>query len=865
MSMEADRAVAIVGLGTILPDAPDTAAFWANLSVGRYCISDVTDRWDAALYYDPDPKAPDKTYSKIGGWVRSYAWDPMAWRMPIPPRVGAQMDLAQRWSVAACREALLDYGYPQRPLNPENVAVIFGNALGGDNHLLSSARILFPEFGEELTKAPSFRALPADVRAAVFEEMRAGVGRRLPPITEDTMPGELGNITAGRVAQLWDFKGPNFIADAACASAMAAMTAAVEGLIQGHYDAVLTGGIDANMNASTFVKFCKIGALSGRDSRPYAEGADGFVMGEGASVFLLKRLADAERDGDKIYALIVGFGGSSDGRGKGITAPNPAGQKFAVARAWKLAGAAPAAGDMIEGHGTSTKVGDVVELEVLDTVFGSQGFPAGSIALGAVKSNIGHLKSGAGSAGIMKAVLALHHRMLVPSANFPAPNPAYDFARSPFRVNTALRPWEKSAGDSVRRAGVSAFGFGGTNFHFVLEEYVPGLRRPKKTMATGMEAAPKPPLRGALLVGGADDAAVAARLKEVAGKAKDGWMPPLSAPAEAELRAAVRVALDFGDAAELAELAEKSAGALETGDTSRWRALRNRGAFLGRGPTPGKVAFLFPGQGSQYVGMLGGLKAVEPIVQETFDEADRVMTPLLGGVPLSAMIFVDSSDPERVAAAEEALKQTAVTQPAVLTVDTALSRLFTAWGVEADMVMGHSLGEYGALVAAGGMPFGDALVAVAARGDAMTRLSLKDNGLMAAVFGPEDEVERIVAGVDGYVVVANVNSTKECVIGGETQGVKNATAALQAAGMRIIQLPVSHAFHTRIVAPAAAPLRDVLRGLGLQAPRISVVANVDAGLYPTGPDAKERMVDILGRQIGSPVQWVKGLNALYDA
>ncbi|HSG47145.1 MAG TPA: polyketide synthase, partial [Longimicrobiales bacterium] len=427
---------------------------------------------DPALYFDPDPKAPDKTYTKIGGWVRDFPWDPIAWRMPIPPRVGDQMDLAQKWAVAASREALLDYGYPERPLDRENVAVIMGNALGGDFHLLSAARILFPEMGEELTKAAAFQALPAEVRKAVWEDLVAGVRTRMPDITEDTMPGELGNIVAGRVAALWDFKGPNYIADAACASAMAAMSAAVKGLIDHDFDAVLTGGIDANMSASTFVKFCKIGALSATGTRPYAEGADGFVMGEGASVFLLKRLSDAERDGDRIRAVILSTGGSSDGKGKGITAPNPAGQKFAVERAWKRAGVAPAPGDMIEGHGTSTKVGDVVELEVLDTVFGSEGLPRGSIALGSVKSNIGHLKAGAGSAGVMKAVLALHHKTLPPSINFHAPNPAYDFSRSPFKVNTGLRAWEKTAsgGDGVRRAGVSAFGFGGTNFHMVLEE-----------------------------------------------------------------------------------------------------------------------------------------------------------------------------------------------------------------------------------------------------------------------------------------------------------------------------------------------------------------------------------------------------------
>jgi len=869
--MEADRAVAIVGLGAILPDAPDVPTFWTNLTEGRYSISDVTDRWEERLYYDPDPKAPDKTYSKIGGWVRSYEWDPIAWRMPVPPRVGAVMDPAQKWAVAASRQALLDYGWPDRPLDPERVAVIMGNALGGDFHLLSAARILFPEVGDELTKAPSFQALPPEVRRAVMEELVAGVRGRIPDITEDTMPGELGNIVAGRVAALFDFKGPNYIADAACASAMAAMSAAVEGLVNGDYDAVLTGGIDANMSASTYVKFCKIGALSATGTRPYAEGADGFVMGEGAAVFLLKRLADAERDGDRVYAVILGIGGSSDGKGKGITAPNPAGQKFAITRAWARAGESPAAGDLIEGHGTSTKVGDVVEVETMHEAFRGAGLPSASVALGSVKSNIGHLKGGAGAAGVLKATLALHHGMLPPSINFHAPNPNIDFSRSPFRVNTELRPWDKSGtnGGSVRRSGVSAFGFGGTNFHIVLEEHVPGRHRPRAARVPGMEVAsppapePRAPLRGALVVGGAGDAEVVSRLREIAGRAAAGEAPVPQAPCASDLDAPVRVAIDYGDAAELAELAERAVTALEAGDDGRWRALRNKGVFLGRG-TAGKVAFLFTGQGSQYVGMLDELRSVEPIVNETFREADRVMTPILGG-PLTGKIFVQDGDAEARERAEEGLKQTAITQPAVLTVDTALARVLESYGVVPDMVMGHSLGEYGALVAAGAMAFGDALTAVAARGDAMTRLKIEDKGLMAAVFGPLDEVSALVEAVEGYVVVANVNSTKECVIGGATDAVERAMEGLKAAGYRVARLPVSHAFHTEIVAPAAEALRKVLGGLPLRVPRIPVVANVDASFYPGGPDAPARMVDILARQIGSPVQFVKGLEALYDA
>ena len=287
------------------------------------------------------------------------------------------------------------------------------------------------------------------------------------------MPGELGNIIAGRVANLLNLRGPNFIVDAACASALAALDAAIEGLERGAYDAVLTGGVDANMSASTFVKFCKIGALSATGTRPYYDGADGFVMGEGAAVFLLKRLADAERAGDHIYGVIRGVAGASDGKGKGITAPNPVGQRLAVGRAWNDAGRIPDSATYVEGHGTSTKVGDVVEVESLSAVFAGFGLRPGSLPLGSVKSNIGHLKSAAGAAGMLKALYALDEKVIPPSLGGTVPNPNIDFSSSPLYINDELHEWKTEPGQ-VRSVGVSAFGFGGTNFHAVLEEYVPG-------------------------------------------------------------------------------------------------------------------------------------------------------------------------------------------------------------------------------------------------------------------------------------------------------------------------------------------------------------------------------------------------------
>ncbi len=890
MENTAYRAIAIVGAGAILPDAANVSEFWENVKNGRYSISEVQpERWDSALYFDPDHSAPDKTYSKIGGWARRYTWDPVKWRLPIPPRVVDAMDESQKWAIACTREALEDYGYSKRPLNTDRTAVILGNAMAGEKHYFTVLRVLFPEYARELAESATFARLPESVRDDITRELHDRMGKLLPEITEDTMPGELSNCIAGRIANVFNFHGPNYVCDAACASAMAAINSAVEGLVENDFDVAVTGGIDRNMGASTFIKFCKIGALSATGTRPYADGADGFVMGEGTAIFLLKRLADAEHDGDKVYAVLRGMGGSSDGKGKGITAPNPIGQKFAIERAWENAGLSPATVTLIEGHGTSTAVGDVVEVQSMIDVLNSSHLPSHAVALGSVKSNFGHLKGAAGAAGLLKTALALRDKVLPPSVHCEHLNPNIDFAHSPLYVNTELKPWTMPE-DGVRRAGLSAFGFGGTNFHAVLEEYIPhrlngnGKRSvavseiPPQVKAPIMDvesvsstsfpgafssSSCKAPLRGALVIGAASEAALVERLRAVEKNAKAGLAPAPIPPAESDLCAPERLAIDYANATELADKAGSALKALAANQPAVWKALRAQGIFRGHGPAP-KVAFLYTGQGSQYVNMLELLRATEPIVAETFAEADRVMTPLLGK-PLSKFIFIDQADPAAVAKAEDDLRQTAITQPAVLATDLALTRLLAAYGIEPDFTMGHSLGEYGALVAAGGLPFVDSLEAVSARGRGMTQVAMNDNGRMAAVFAPLEEIERILKTITGYVVIANVNSNRQGVIGGASEAVEQAMQAFQNAGYDVAPLTVSHAFHTSIVAGASEPLRRVLERLHLESPRLPIVANTNGEFYPTGPDAAPNMLDILTQQVASPVQFVKGLRTLYDA
>jgi len=865
MNDSAERAIAIVGVGAILPEAPSATAFWDNVINKRYCIRETPpDRWSIDRYYDPDMKAPDKTYSKIGGWVRGFQFD---WkRFRIPPRVTEAMDLGQQWAVTIAADALADYGYPTRPLNTERTAVILGTAMGGELHFKTHLRVVFPEYAQALEQVDAFEQLPSNVKATILSRWHEVVASSLPQVTEDSMPGELPNIVSGRVANVLDLHGPNFITDAACAASFAAVNAAIELLTEHQVDAVLTGGVDRNMAVSTFVKFCKIGALSPTGSRPFGEGADGFVMGEGAAAFLLKRLEDAERAGDKIYAVIRGIGGSSDGRGKGITAPNPVGQFLAAQRAWENAGLDPATATLIEAHGTSTKVGDVTEAETLGRVFGAA--PRGSIALGSVKGNIGHLKAGAGAAGLLKATYAVYNKILPPTLNSERPNPSIDFSNMPLALNHETREWPKPNG-GPRRAGVSAYGFGGTNFHIVLEEHVPGAltSRPKSvsvprdigTVGTNVPPVPfnpPPPLRGILALGARTPKELHDKLDEAVKRSLSGWTPPIAIPKTTDVTAPERLVIDFADHDDLLHKMQTAQKAMSFDTPQAWKALTAQGIFRGSGPKPGKVAFMFPGQGSQYLNMGKALAAFSPIVAQVFKDADAVMTPILGQ-PLTDFIFVETETAE----AQFALMQTAITQPAMLTADIAIMKLLAAYGFAPDIVMGHSLGEYAALIAAGIMPFAHALEAAAARGSEMTKVSMSDNGKMAAVIAPPDVVDATLKEIKGYVVPANINSNTQVVIGGASDAVETAVSIFTTKGYQAMVIPVSHAFHTEIVAPASVPLRAVLDRLDIREPKLPLVANVTGELYPTTVEA---IKDILQLQIASPVQWVKGLHTLYE-
>jgi len=865
--------VAVVGIGLRFPGSSSPAEFWDQILSGRSGICPVpADRWGKVdYYYDPDPKAADKSYTNIGGFITDFHFDPLKYR--IPPAVVEKMDRTQQLAVVCAGDALEDAGLSPEKLQALRVGVMIGNSMGGENTDLYAQRLGLPRALVCLEKSIDQLAVAPDQKENIRRLFQTQYLSGLPEITEDSLPGELANIISGRVANVFNLQGPNFTVDAACASSMAALLSAVRALRDGAIDCAVTGGVDAAMSPSSFVKFCKIGALSADGSRPFDASANGFVMGEGAGVMVLKRLSDAVRDRDRIYATIVDLGSSSDGRGKGITAPNPAGQVNAIVDCYRTSGIDPRTVQLIEAHGTSTAVGDETELKVLDSFFREAEMPSHSVVVGSVKSQIGHLKAAAGAAGVIKALLSLYYRVLPPTANVKTPNPCIEWESSPLFLLTGKQPW-KTTGRSPRRVGVSAFGFGGTNFHVLLQEHAPELRVISGAKKKIRDKAFTPPrwhkpaslsISGeAWVVGGADEREILKKTSEIFDAVKDSTFAEVSRQCRQD---ALSGQVRFGFAAHDAETVKtKLRLVIQAIEAPPKRLiLASRGIHFvsaSGAKDTSAVACLFPGQGSQYPFMLRDLAERFPIVAETFSEADQALGTL--DLPTVTDVLFPNPSLQETSRSNGAdpLKDTQILQPMILTADVAIFRLLQLMGLRPVAVAGHSLGEYAACVAAGVFTFRNALEAVSVRGREMARVSIADPGLMMSIPADARLAEEVLAKVDGYVVAANKNSPKQTVISGETHAVKKAGELFQSMGLEGVVIPVSAAFHSGVVAPAREPFMKTLNKLPVNSPEIPILSNVTGEFYPVGPSAADRIRDLLGKQFAAPVEWVKSLRKL---
>jgi len=473
--MSAPEPIAIVGLGALLPGASNVGQFWTNTLARRSAIAIVPDSvWQPAIYYEADlgSERPDKTYSKLGAFVGDIAFTPK--EFGLSPAVGRDMDITQKVALLVAREALTDAGI-SAPVEDLNAAVIFGNLMGGVQ--ARSERVFFTShvaLEHTLAKLPTFAELPAARRDALLAELRASWCDQFGPNTGYSLAGALGNILAARIAHFWNFRGPALTVDAACASGLAAVELAVLGLRARRFDLAVTGGVDFVMDPTAYVGFSLMGALSDSGSFPFDARANGFIMGEGGAAFVLKRLSDVNRDRDRVYATILGVGSASDGRTHSVVLPDQRGQVQAIRAAYLDACCDPQSVGFVEAHGTSTPIGDPLEIAAMRQVFGHAG---PRLALGSSKANVGHLKGAAGAVGLLRAALACAHGVVPPQANYEHANPRCKFEQTRFYVPTEAEPWQ----NRPDRVGVSSFGFGGINYHAVLA----------RTSSSGFEPAPE--------------------------------------------------------------------------------------------------------------------------------------------------------------------------------------------------------------------------------------------------------------------------------------------------------------------------------------------------------------------------------------
>ncbi|MDP2417538.1 MAG: beta-ketoacyl synthase N-terminal-like domain-containing protein, partial [Hydrogenophaga sp.] len=834
--------IAVVGVSTLFPGSTDSRGFWDDILAGKDLITDVPPtHWLIEDYYDPDPKALDKTYAKRGGFMPTVDFDPM--EFGIPPSIVPATDSAQILALIVAQKVLDDAAQGQfANMDRERISVLLG---------VTSAQELLGNMVSRLQKPVWLKALrESGVPETEAQDICLRIANSYTPWQESSFPGLLGNVVAGRIANRFDLRGTNTVTDAACASSLAAVSMGINELQVGQSDLVITGGVDAMNDIFMYLCFSKTPALSPTgDCRPFSDAADGTMLGEGIAMMALKRLDDAERDGDRVYAVIRGVGSASDGRANSVYAPLPAGQARSLTRTYDVAGYGPETVELVEAHGTGTKAGDAAEFAGLKLAFGGAREDNQWCALGTVKSQIGHAKASAGAAGLFKAIMALHHKVLPPTIKVDRPNPKLDIENSPFYLNTQRRPWIRDA-SHPRRASVSSFGFGGSNFHVTLEEYVPSV--PTGKAAWRLRTVPTE----LVLLSAASPAELVAQCRTLAGVKKALCHTARETQLAFSAAAGARLAVVAANADELAQKLTQAAATIEKAPTAAYSSPTGVHYATGAADT-GKLAFLFPGQGSQYVGMGAEVAMAFDVARQAWDDAANLP---FDGVPLHNVVFPKPvfSDADREAQQKQ-LTATEWAQPALGVHSQSLSNVLRVLGVRPNCVAGHSFGEVSALHEAGVLDAAS-LVKVARRRGELMRDASAVPGAMTAVAKAIDEVRAAVAESGANVVVANHNSPTQVVLSGSVDEITQVEAALSAKGMTAKRLPVATAFHSPLVAGSSVPFGEFLQGVAFNAPLLDVYSNATAASYATEPAAIRTQ---LAAQLAQSVRFVEQIEAMY--
>ncbi len=763
--------IAIIGLGCRVPGASDPASFWQLMRDGVDAIGPVPgERWDADALYDADPATPGRIATRAGGFLGQIdQFD--AGFFGISPREAQGMDPQQRLLLEVAWEALDGAGQAPDRLERSATGVFVG--------LCSSDY--------------AYLQLMSGDRSLLDSHFTSGVAH---------------SIVSGRLSYLLGLQGPSLTIDTACSSSLVAVHLACQSLRSSETRMALAGGVNLILSPDLYIALShsRMLAPDGR-CKTFDAAADGFARGEGCGMVVLKRLSDAQADGDRVLAVIRGSAVNQDGPSSGLTAPNGPAQEAVVREALTRAGLEPRQVGYIEAHGTGTQLGDPLEVHALGAVFGADRDATQPLLIGSVKTNIGHLEGAAGVTGLIKLVLALQQRTIPAHLHFHTPSPHIAWAEWPLQVPAQAQPWEPIAGRRI--GGVSSFGFSGTNAHVVVEEApataaaLPAL--PRASWLLALSARSEAALaalasRHVSALQGRSDADLADYCHTAnAGRAHFAW------------RATVQVTSGEALRAGLAALA----GGHEFEGLRTARVAR---------PDPPNIAFLFTGQGAQYAGMARSLYAAAPVFRAALDDCAALLANPLKR-PLLEVMFAPAGE-------TSPLDETAYAQPALFSLEWALVQLWRSWGVTPCVVMGHSVGELVAACVAGVLSLPDALALVAERGRLMQ--SLPAGGAMAAVFAPEAHLTAALASRAGEVSVAAVNGPSQTVISGTADAVAALCAEFSAAGLRCKALPVSHAFHSPLVEPVLDAFERAAGAVTFAPAQLRLVSNLSGQLARPG-------------------------------
>lgn len=850
--------IAIIGMAGLFPKAADVSAFWANILESVDATDDPLPEWGADLFHDPASDDLGRLYTRRGGFLKELSrFDPRTFGIMPVSVAGGEPDQFHALDLAG--RALEDAGLREGDYQPETTGIILGHGIHAhraNTNGIQHGLVLDQTVG---LLASLFPELSRDRQ----QQLRTVLRNRLPALNVDSVPGLVPNMMTGRIANRFNLMGPNYIIDAACASSLIAVDAAMTELRQGRADVMLAGGVNTTTSPLVYMVFCELGALS-RSSRvqPFAAGADGTLLGEGGGVVVLKRLPDAVRDSNRVYAVLKAVGQASDGRAKGLMAPRLEGEALAISRAYRQAGFSPERIGLLEAHGTGIPLGDQTEIHALRQVMGARRGRLPEVALGSIKSMIGHCIPAAGIASLIKVTLALHHRILPPT-QCAEPNPRLGLEQTPFYLNTETRPWIHS-GPALRCAGINAFGFGGINTHAILEEsplpetdslaaFLPQGRRGQAALLV-FEQPDRPALLQQL-------AAVRQRLP-----AEPDLHPgELAAQLWRERGQGVqRLAVIATDSVELTQKLDWLLPKLA--EENRHRLQTRNGIFFCDQPPGGAVALLFPGENSQYPNMLRSLAVEFPTVRRWFDFLDRLFGAERELKPSQAIFPPPSGlSAEDRTWLESRLRDMELGSESVFVADQALFALLGEFGVGADALLGHSTGENSAIIASGAM-----LADPAKLGRYILEMNRIYRELEAAGVMPDgrllsvgattlDQVQAVLD-ADPRLFLTMDNCFNQFILFGPEAAIEQAHETFKSSGAFCALLALDRGYHTPLMAPMAAAFRELFASVELRAPSVPLYSCVTAAPFP---DAPETFRDTAADQYQRPVRFRESIQRLY--